>query len=116
MHNVPFYDLTNARDRASHAESFSDTPGSWTPLFNFQKRDLLIFFMIEWWFGLDSQVMFFLDYMSKKQHIMYKNMICPIKSWAFGHEKLFKNTPGASKYHKRLLFGQNTFLHFLDFQ
>ena len=26
MHNVPFYDLTNAKDRASHAESFCDTP------------------------------------------------------------------------------------------
>ena len=40
-------------------------------------------------------------YMIKKHHIMYKNMICPIKSGAFGHEELFKNTPGASNYHKR---------------
>ena len=35
---------------------------------------------------------------------MYKNMICPIKSGAFGHEELFENTPGASNYHKRLVF------------
>ena len=43
-------------------------------------------------------------YMIKKHNIMYKNMICPIKSGAFRYEVSFKNTPGAWKYHKRLVF------------
>ncbi len=31
-------------------------------------------------------------------------MICPIESEAFRHEESFKSTPGASTYHKRLVF------------
>lgn len=81
-------------------------------LLNFQKHDLLIFVMIfddSSWIHRSCFFSVFSprgrplveSYMIKKHHIMDKIMIFPIKSGAFGHEELFKNTPGASNYHKR---------------